>query len=216
MAQKRQQDVVARRGLMLVLSSPSGAGKTTLSRRLLEEDDGVTLSISVTTRKMRPGEVDGRDYIFIDRRKFNAAVENDELLEYAEVFDNSYGTPRKPVMEALAAGRDVLFDIDWQGTQQLREKARTDLVAVFVLPPSIPELERRLRARAQDDYDTILHRMAKAADEMSHWAEYDYVVINRDIDQAFTDVRAILSAERLKRERQPGLSDFVRGLQAKL
>jgi guanylate kinase len=216
MAQKPQQDVVARRGLMLVLSSPSGAGKTTLSRRLLAEDPGVTLSISVTTRKMRPGEQDGHDYSFIDRRKFNALVENDELLEYAEVFDNSYGTPKKPVMDALAVGRDVLFDIDWQGTQQLREKARTDLVSVFVLPPSIPELERRLRARAQDDYDTILHRMAKAADEMSHWAEYDYVVINREVDQAFADVKAILAAERLKRERQPGLSDFVRGLQAKL
>jgi len=216
MAQKRQQDVVARRGLMLVLSSPSGAGKTTLSRRLLDEDGGVTLSISVTTRKMRPGEQDGRDYVFIDRRNFNALVASGELLEYAEVFDNSYGTPRKPVMDALAAGHDVLFDIDWQGTQQLREKARTDLVSVFVLPPSIPELERRLRARAQDDYDTILHRMAKAADEMSHWAEYDYVVINRDIGQAFADVKAILAAERLKRERQPGLSDFVRGLQAKL
>jgi guanylate kinase len=215
MAQK-PQDVVARRGLMLVLSSPSGAGKTTLSRRLLAEDPGVTLSISVTTRKMRPGEQDGHDYSFIDRRKFNALVENDELLEYAEVFDNSYGTPKKPVMDALAVGRDVLFDIDWQGTQQLREKARTDLVSVFVLPPSIPELERRLRARAQDDYDTILHRMAKAADEMSHWAEYDYVVINREVDQAFADVKAILAAERLKRERQPGLSDFVRGLQAKL
>jgi guanylate kinase len=216
MAQERQQDVIARRGLMLVLSSPSGAGKTTLSRRLLDEDGDVTLSISVTTRKMRSGEEGGRDYDFIDRRKFNALVENGELLEHAEVFDNSYGTPRKPVMDALSAGRDVLFDIDWQGTQQLREKARTDLVSVFVLPPSVPELERRLRARAQDDYDTILHRMAKAADEMSHWAEYDYVVINRDIDQAFADVKAILAAERLKRERQPGLSDFVRGLQAKL
>jgi len=207
---------IARRGLMLVLSSPSGAGKTTLSRRLLAEDGGVTLSVSVTTRKMRPGEVDGRDYYFIDRRCFHAMVKNDELLEYAEVFDNSYGTPAKPVMDALASGRDVLFDIDWQGTQQLREKARTDLVAVFVLPPSIPELERRLRTRAQDDYDTILHRMAKASDEMSHWAEYDYVVINREVDQAFADVKAILAAERLKRERQPGLSDFVRALQAKL
>ena len=213
---ERATQGIARRGLMLVLSSPSGAGKTTLSRRLLAEDGGVTLSVSVTTRKMRPGEVDGRDYHFIDRRHFNAMVKNDELLEWAEVFDNSYGTPAKPVMDALASGRDVLFDIDWQGTQQLREKARTDLVAVFVLPPSIPELERRLRTRAQDDYDTILHRMAKASDEMSHWAEYDYVVINREVDQAFADVKAILAAERLKRERQPGLSDFVRGLQAKL
>jgi guanylate kinase len=216
MSERATQSGIARRGLMLVLSSPSGAGKTTLSRRLLAEDDGVTLSVSVTTRKMRPGEVDGRDYHFIDRRRFLAMVKNGELLEYAEVFDNGYGTPTKPVMNALAAGRDVLFDIDWQGTQQLREKARTDLVAVFVLPPSVPELERRLRTRAQDDYDTILHRMAKASDEMSHWAEYDYVVINREVDQVFAEVKAILAAERLKRERQPGLSDFVRGLQAKL
>jgi guanylate kinase len=207
---------IARRGLMLVLSSPSGAGKTTLSRRLLAEDNGVALSVSVTTRKQRPGEVDGRDYHFIDRRRFDAMVAKRELLEWADVFDNSYGTPAMPVMGALSTGRDVLFDIDWQGTQQLREKARTDLVAVFVLPPSIPELERRLRARAQDDYDTIVRRMAKAADEMSHWAEYDYVIVNRDVDRAFADVRAILAAERLKRDRQPGLSDFVRGLQAKL
>jgi guanylate kinase len=201
---------------MLVLSSPSGAGKTTLSRKLLDEDKGVALSISVTTRKMRPGEKDGRDYRFIDRRQFDAMVDKDELLEWAEVFGNYYGTPAKPVLESLAVGRDVLFDIDWQGTQQLRDKARGDLVSVFVLPPSIPELERRLRVRAQDDYETINRRMAKAADEMSHWAEYDYVVINREIDQAFDDVRAILSAERLKRERQPSLYDFVRGLQAKL
>jgi len=211
-----ETSAIARRGLMLVLSSPSGAGKTTLSRRLLEQDSGVTLSISVTTRKMRPGEEDGRDYHFIDRQRFDALIDKDELLEYAEVFDNYYGTPRKPVMDALAKGRDVLFDIDWQGTQQLREKARTDLVSVFILPPSIPELEKRLHKRAQDDYETIHRRMAKASDEMSHWAEYDYVVINRDIDQAFAEVKAILSAERLKRERQPGLSDFVRGLQAKL
>jgi guanylate kinase len=217
MARKHPEtSAVARRGLMLVLSSPSGAGKTTLSRRLLEEDDGITLSISVTTRKMRPGEKEGRDYYFIDRRKFDQLVDKDELLEWAEVFDNYYGTPAKPVMDALAQGRDVLFDIDWQGTQQLREKARTDLVSVFVLPPSVPELERRLRSRAQDDYETIHRRMAKAADEMSHWAEYDYVIINRDLDQAFAEVKAILAAERLKRERQPGLSDFVRGLQAKL
>ena len=217
MAHRSKNDAaVARRGLMLVLSSPSGAGKTTLSRKLLEEDKDVNLSVSVTTRKMRPGEKDGRDYHFIDRRRFDAMVDKDELLEWAEVFDNYYGTPAKPVLESLAAGRDVLFDIDWQGTQQLRDKARSDLVSVFVLPPTIPELERRLHARAQDDYETIHRRMAKAADEMSHWAEYDYVVINRDIDQAFNDVRAILSAERLKRERQPSLYDFVRGLQAKL
>jgi guanylate kinase len=209
-------DGVERRGLMFVLSSPSGAGKTTLSRRLLDGDKGVSLSVSVTTRKSRPGEKEGRDYRFIDRKHFDAMVDNNELLEWAEVFDNYYGTPAKPVMDALAAGRDVLFDIDWQGTQQLRDKARGDLVSVFVLPPSIPELERRLRSRAQDDYETIHRRMAKAADEMSHWAEYDYVVVNHDLDQAFADVSAVLAAERVKRERQIGLSDFVRGLQAKL
>jgi len=216
MAKKPSGPTVARRGMMLVLSSPSGAGKTTLSRRLLDEDDGVTLSISVTTRKMRPGEKDGRDYHFIDRRRFDELIAHSELLEWAEVFDNYYGTPKKPVMEALGAGRDILFDIDWQGTQQLREKARSDLVSVFILPPSIPELEERLHKRAQDDYETIHRRMAEAADEMSHWAEYDYVVINRDFNQAFSEVKAILAAERLKRERQPGLSDFVRGLMAKL
>lgn len=211
-----EKAAIARRGLMLVLSSPSGAGKTTLSRKLLDEDKGVMLSVSVTTRKIRPGEKDGRDYHFIARKRFDVLIEKSELLEWAEVFDNYYGTPAKPVMDALAAGRDVLFDIDWQGTQQLSDKARNDLVTVFVLPPSIPELERRLHTRAQDDYETIHRRMAKAADEMSHWAEYDYVVINRDVAQAFDDVKAILSAERLKRERQPGLYDFVRGLQAKL
>jgi guanylate kinase len=218
MAKKQADATIARRGLMLVLSSPSGAGKTTLSRMLLDEDPAVTLSISVTTRKMRPGEKDGRDYHFIDRRRFDELVAQKQLLEWAEVFDNYYGTPKQPVMEALAAGRDVLFDIDWQGTQQLRDNpdTRADLVTVFVLPPSIPELEKRLQKRAQDDYETIHRRMAKAADEMSHWAEYDYVVINRDIDQAFAEVKAILAAERLKRERQPGLYDFVRGLMAKL
>jgi guanylate kinase len=216
MAQKRQDRNVARRGLMLVLSSPSGAGKTTLSRKLLDLDRGVALSISVTTRKMRPGERDGRDYHFIERRQFDALIEKNDLLEWAEVFDNYYGTPKKPVMDALASGRDVLFDVDWQGTQQLRDKAPNDLVSIFVLPPSIPELERRLKTRAQDDYETIHRRMAKAADEMSHWAEYDYVVINHDIDKAFVEVASILAAERLKRERQVGLSDFVRGLQAKL
>ncbi|HTL63414.1 MAG TPA: guanylate kinase [Pseudolabrys sp.] len=216
MASREKGEKVARRGLMLVLSSPSGAGKSTLSRKLLDKDKNVMLSVSVTTRKMRPGEKDGRDYHFIDRRRFDALVEKNELLEWAEVFDNYYGTPKKSVMDALAAGRDVLFDIDWQGTQQLGDKAPNDLVTVFVLPPSIPELKRRLHKRAQDDYETINRRMAKAADEMSHWFEYDYVVINRDLDQAFADVTAILAAERLKRERQPGLSDFVRGLQAKI
>ncbi len=207
---------VARRGLMLVLSSPSGAGKTTLSRRLLDADPTVALSVSVTTRKQRPGEVDGRDYHFIDAQRFDAMVANGELLEWAQVFGHRYGTPRARVEETLAQGRDVLFDIDWQGTQQLREKAVRDLVSIFVLPPSIPDLERRLRTRAQDSDEVIHARMAKAADEMSHWAEYDYVVINTDIDRAFAEVRSILAAERLKRERQTGLSDFVRRLQAEL
>jgi guanylate kinase len=207
---------VARRGLMLVLSSPSGAGKTTLSRRLLESDPAIDLSISVTTRPPRPGEVDGRDYHFIDRAQFDAMVARGELLEWAQVFGNRYGTPRGPVEAALASGRDVLFDIDWQGTQQLGGKTPGDLVSVFVLPPSIPDLEQRLRSRAQDTPEVIRSRMAKAADEMSHWAEYDYVVINREIADAFEDVRAILGAERLKRERQPGLSAFVRSLQAGL
>jgi guanylate kinase len=212
----RPSDAIARRGLMLVLSSPSGAGKTTLSRMLLEEDSRVSLSVSVTTRPPRRGEVDGRDYHFIRESRFDDMVQGGELLEWARVFDYRYGTPRRPVAEALVAGRDVLFDIDWQGTQQLREKARSDLVSIFVLPPSASELERRLRSRAQDDEETIRKRMAKAADEMSHWAEYDYVVINNDIDRAFADARAVLYAERLKRERQPGLSDFVRKLQAEL
>jgi guanylate kinase len=207
---------VARRGLMLVLSSPSGAGKTTLSRRLLQHDSGVTMSVSVTTRPQRAAEVDKVDYHFIDRRQFDAMVTKRELLEWAEVFGNCYGTPRQPVEAALRAGRDVLFDIDWQGTQQLREQADRDLVSVFVLPPSIPDLERRLRARAQDSDEVIHARMTKASDEMSHWAEYDYVVINHEIEQAFADIRSILAAERLKRERQTGLSEFVRGLQAKL
>ena len=207
---------IARRGLMLVLSSPSGAGKTTLSRMLLKADSGVELSVSVTTRVKRRGEINRRDYHFIDRARFDAMVKSGDLLEWAEVFNHCYGTPRRPVEKALRAGRDVLFDIDWQGTQQLREKARDDLVSVFILPPSVTELERRLKRRAQDSKDVIKSRMAKAAGEMSHWPEYDYVVVNRDIDEAFSEVRAILGAERRKRERQIGLTEFVRGLQAKL
>ncbi len=207
---------IARRGLMFVLSSPSGAGKTTLSRMLLAEDPQVELSISVTTRTPRPGEIDGRHYHFITPVEFETMAADGGLLEWARVFGHYYGTPRAPVEMALTAGRDVLFDIDWQGTQQLREKAPTDLVSVFVLPPSGAELERRLRVRAQDGEDVIRSRMTKASDEMSHWAEYDYVVINSDLDRSFVDVRAILSAERLKRERQTGLSSYVRGLQSQL
>src|ERR1700682_2884187 len=210
------EKAVARRGLMLVLSSPSGAGKTTLSRRLLQEDREIDLSISVTTRKPRPGEIDGHDYRFVDDATFDAMVKGDKLLEWAQVFGNRYGTPRAPVMTSLQSGRDVLFDIDWQGTHQLNEKAREDVTSVFVLPPSIAELERRLRMRAQDDETVIGQRMAKAGDELSHWAEYDYVIVNDALDRAFSQVRTILAAERLKRQRQPGLSAFVRTLTGQL
>lgn len=213
---KRNRTSIARRGIMFVLSSPSGAGKTTLSRMLLKADRNVELSVSVTTRPRRPSEVEGRDYHFIELARFEAMVRTDKLLEWAEVFGYRYGTPRRPVEKALGAGRDILFDIDWQGTQQLREKARDDLVSVFILPPTIKELHRRLQRRAQDSRAIIVSRMAKAADEMSHWPEYDYVIVNRDKDEAFDQVRAILAAERLKRERQIGLSSFVRALQAKL
>jgi len=210
-----KKSAIHRRGLMLVLSSPSGAGKTTLSRKLLEADPKIELSISVTTRPRRANETDGRDYHFIDRARFDRMVKNKELLEWAEVFGNFYGTPRKPVEAALAQGRDVLFDIDWQGTQQLSGEARGDMASIFVLPPSMKELERRLRARALDDERVIKGRMSKAGDELSHWPEYDYVILNDDIKRAFAEVRAILAAERLKRERQTGLSAFMRELQKK-
>jgi guanylate kinase len=214
--QGRRADAITRRGMMLVLSSPSGAGKTTLSRMLLEAEPDIVMSISVTTRPPRAGEIDGRDYHFIDAARFEAMKRGGELLEWAHVFGQSYGTPRHPVDKAIAHGRDVLFDIDWQGTQKLRELARSDLVSVFVLPPSMDELERRLHTRAQDSDEVIAGRMAKAVDEMSHWAEYDYVIINRELDEAFADVQAILAAERVRRERQTGLSTFVRGLQSEL
>jgi guanylate kinase len=217
-AESARADEIARRGLMFVLSSPSGAGKTTLSRKLLASDPSLDLSISVTTRRPRAGEVDGRDYWFIDQARFDAMVAQGELLESARVFDHNYGTPRAPVQAALEKGRDVLFDIDWQGTQQLGgaqlggSPGGQDLVSVFVLPPSVEELERRLRTRALDAEDVIQRRMTKAADEMSHWNEYDYIIVNRDIDQAFAQVKSILAAERLKRTRQVGLVGFVRGL----
>jgi guanylate kinase len=203
---------IKRRGLMLVLSSPSGAGKTTISRALLERDGNLSLSISATTRPMRPGEKEGVHYHFVDQRAFGRMVTEGALLEHALVFGNSYGTPRAPVDKSLAEGRDVLFDIDWQGTQQLAEKARKDLVAVFILPPSTEELERRLHTRAQDSDAEVAKRMAKAADEMSHWAEYDYIVVNTDIEASVRRVQAILEAERLRRERQVGLHDFVASL----
>ncbi len=201
-----------RRGLMLVLASPSGAGKTAISRKLLERDSNLTMSVSVTTRPKRPGEASGVDYRFVDPTEFDLMIKQGELLEYAKVFGHDYGTPKEPVEVALASGRDVLFDIDWQGTQQLVENARDDLVAVFILPPSTAELKRRLRERAQDSDEVVAERMAKAADEMSHWPEYDYIVVNHDIEESVGQVHAILIAERLRRERQLGLADFVKRL----
>jgi guanylate kinase len=203
---------IARRGIMLVVSSPSGAGKTTLTRNLLEQEENVSLSISVTTRARRASEIDGVHYHFIPRRRFETMRDADELLEWAEVHGNYYGTPREPVETALAAGRDMLFDIDWQGTQQLRQQVREDVVTIFVLPPSREELERRLRARAQDSAEVVARRMAKANDEISHWAEYDYVIVNDDIVRAQAQVETILEAERLKRARQPGIPAFVETL----
>ena len=206
---------VQRRGLMLVLSSPSGAGKTTLSRQLLGNDSHISLSISCTTRDKRPGEKDGVDYHFIDTATFRGMIDRGEFLEHARVFDHYYGTPSPPVEEALSAGRDMLFDIDWQGTQQLKEKGRDDLVTVFILPPSTRDLERRLISRAQDSHEVVARRMSKAADEMSHWAEYDYVIVNDDLEASVARVQAILTAERLKRRRQLGLADLVKTLQSR-
>ena len=205
---------IQRRGLMLVLSSPSGAGKTSISRRLLQEEGRLAMSVSVTTRPPRPGEVDGRDYHFIDLPRFEEMVKADELLEHARVFGNCYGTPRAAVEAALSAGNDILFDVDWQGTQQLNEKVPQDVVSVFILPPSQEELERRLRSRAQDSEEVVIGRMRKAADEISHWSEYDYVIVNEDLERSVADVRAILRSERLKRERQTGIGDFVRRIVA--
>ncbi|MGE4312738.1 MAG: guanylate kinase [Pseudobdellovibrionaceae bacterium] len=204
-----------RRGLMFVLSSPSGAGKTTITRALLERHPDLTVSISATTRAMRAGEENGRDYYFVDIPTFNQMVEQREMIEYAKVFDNYYGTPREPVEAALAEGNDVIFDIDWQGTQQLSEIARDDLVTIFILPPSHAELEKRLRLRARETGETegqIRSRMEKAASEMSHYSEYDYVIINSDIETSIAKAQTILSAERMKRQRLAGMSEFVRGL----
>ncbi|MEW6090988.1 guanylate kinase [Parvibaculum sp.] len=207
---------IHRRGLMLVLSSPSGAGKTTLSRRLLESDTEIDMSVSATTRKPRPGEVNGKDYYFLSTEDFGIMRNRGEFLEHAKVFGNYYGTPRKPVEEALARGHDVLFDIDWQGTQQLDETAPEDLVKVFILPPSAQDLEKRLEKRAQDPADVVAARMAKASDEISHYQEYDYIIINENIDKAFMELQAILRAERLKRRRLTGLANFVKQLREAL
>jgi guanylate kinase len=204
--------VIGRRGLMLVLSSPSGAGKTSIARRLLDEDDNIEMSISATTRKRRPGEVEGRDYYFVDKDSFHIMINNRDFLEYAKVFSNYYGTPKAPVMDALAMGRDVLFDIDWQGTQQVADAKREDLVSVFILPPSTRDLEKRLKSRAQDSAEVVAARMAEASDEISHYREYDYIIVNHEIGQAVASVKAILAAERLRRDRQVGLTDFVKRL----
>ncbi len=203
---------IKRRGILLVLSSPSGAGKTTITRALVAKDRKLGMSVSVTTRPRRPREVNAKHYHFISRAAFDAMVAAGELLEHAVVFGNCYGTPRAPVLRALAAGADIISDVDWQGTQQLAANVRDDLVSVFILPPSMAALKRRLQTRAQDSRDVVLARMAKSADEMSHWAEYDYVIVNRDRDESVREVRAILDAERKRRARQIGLADFVNRL----
>lgn len=203
---------ISRRGMMLVLSSPSGAGKTSISRRLLAEETGIVMSVSATTRPPRPGEIDGKDYYFYDQETFARMVANNEFLEHATVFDNSYGTPKKPVWDALDSGQDVLFDVDWQGTRKLRESAREHLVSVFILPPSIAELENRLKGRGQDSDEVVAGRMARAKSEMSHYEEYDYIVINDDLDASVENVKAILKAERLRKDRRTGLLDFVQGM----
>lgn len=206
---------MARRGLLIILSSPSGAGKSTLSRRVLDDDDQVVFSVSATTRSPRPGEEDGREYFFKSRAEFEALVENDGMLEHAEVFGNLYGTPLAPVEAAISAGHDVLFDVDWQGGQQIRNSPLSDaVVSVFVLPPSIAELEARLLKRGQDSAEVVAGRMAQSKTEISHWAEYDYVLVNDDVDKAENNLRAIVQAERLKRPRQTGLNGFVAGLNA--
>ena len=213
---RTKKPAIARRGILLVMSSPSGAGKTTLSRALLAADANVTMSVSVTTRKPRPGEIEGRDYHFISMERFTAMRDRGELLEWAEVFGNFYGTPRAAVEQALAQGRDMLFDIDWQGTQQLAQAMEDDLVRIFILPPSAEELRDRLIRRAQDSSSVVAKRMAEASREISHWPEYDYVIINDDLARAESEIAAILAAERLRRKRRTGLTEFVRGLVGKL
>jgi guanylate kinase len=207
-----KHEEISRRGLLLVISSPSGAGKTTLTRRLLARDQHITISVSVTTRKARPGEIEGKDYFFISEEKFNAMRDRGELLEWAEVFGNCYGTPKRHVEISLAKGRDVLFDIDWQGTQQLAQALPEDIVRIFILPPSAEALQDRLVRRAQDPLGIVAKRMAEAAKEISHWAEYDYVIVNDDLETADQEISAILAAERLKRKRRTGLTGFVRSL----
>lgn len=207
---------ITKRGLMLVLSSPSGAGKTSICKKLLQQDTGLVLSVSATTRKRRPGEVEGKDYQFLSIQEFESRINKSQFLEYAKVFGNYYGTPAQLVEGTLKSGVDVLFDIDWQGTQQLKARARQDLVSVFILPPSIKELEKRLFKRAQDTSEVVANRMSKSASEMSHYPEYDYVIINHDLDKSVQQVQSILCAERSRRERQIGLVEFVKYLRAQL
>jgi guanylate kinase len=207
-----QEMKLNRRGIMVVLSSPSGAGKTTLTKQILNTSKNILMSVSATTRQPRPGEVDGEDYIFLSKSKFSEMIDNDEFLEYAKVFDNFYGTPRAPVEDALAGGFDIVFDIDWQGAQQLTQAAANDLVKIFILPPNVQELENRLRSRAQDSDDVIARRMSKSENEISHWAEYDYIIINEDITEAIEELNTIVNAERMKRLRQPWLGSFVKKL----
>ena len=207
---------IPRRGLLFILSSPSGAGKTTLSKKLLAADDNIAMSVSVTTRKPRPGEVEGRDYFFISNNHFETMIAADQLLEWANVFGNLYGTPREPVETALTAGKDVLFDIDWQGTQQMAQAMKEDLVRVFILPPSVEALRQRLINRNQDSSTVVAKRMAEASREISHWPEYDYVVVNDVVEDAHRQITAILTAERLRRRRQLGLTEFVRALTTEL
>ena len=204
--------MITRQGLMLVLSSPSGAGKTSIAREMLKRDSEITMSVSATTRQRRPGETEGKDYFFVDEQQFKTDVNKGLFLEYAQVFDHYYGTPLKPVQDMLAMGRDVLFDIDWQGTQQIKAKARQDLVSVFVLPPSTAELERRLLSRAQDSAEVVAGRMARAADEMSHYPEYDYIIVNHELEASIEAVHTILRAERLRISRQAGLTEFMKQL----
>ena len=203
---------MTRRGLLLILSSPSGAGKSTLSRKLMAWDSDLRFSVSATTRSPRSGEVDGREYYFRSHADFESMVQDGQMLEHAEVFGNFYGSPRGPVEAAMSQGRDTLFDIDWQGGQQIKQAMRGDVVSIFILPPSIAELESRLRGRAQDSEEVIAQRMAKSQSEISHWMEYDYVIVNRDLDAAFGELVTIVQAERLRRDRQPHLAAFVRGL----
>ncbi len=203
---------MTRRGLLLILSSPSGAGKSTLSRKLMAWDPSLSFSVSATTRSPRSAEVDGREYYFKSRAAFQTMVKDGQMLEHAEVFGNFYGSPRGPVETAMIQGRDTLFDIDWQGGQQIKQAMRGDVVSIFILPPSIAELEGRLRGRAQDSEDVIAQRMAKSQSEISHWMEYDYVIVNRDLEAAFAELVTIVQAERLRRDRQPHLAEFVRGL----